>query len=71
MNLFGNLYLGYQTHLIHVIFARKQWLAIHQLQENAPNRPHINCCGVVSGIQEQLWGPVPPCNHVLRHDVIL
>lgn len=64
-------YLGDEAHLVHVVAAGEEGLAVEELQEDAADGPDVDGGGVVRGVEQELGGAVPPRDHVLRHHVAL
>lgn len=46
-----------------VALARKDGLAKQHFSEDAANTPHVDSGGILSKLQQKLWGPIPPCYH--------
>ena len=61
-------HLDYQTHLMNVVFPREEGLSAENLGQDAPHRPDINRACVILAAQKKLWRPIPPCDHILRHE---
>lgn len=59
-----------ELELVDVVLARKQRLARQELREDAPHGPHVDGGRVLLLGEQQLGGPVPPRDHVLRHEAL-
>ena len=53
------------SHLADVVLPGEERLAPQQLGEDAPDGPHVYSLGVVLAGEHDLWGAVPPSDHVL------
>jgi hypothetical protein len=60
-----------ELELVDVVLARKQRLARQELRKDAPHGPHVDGGRVLLLGEQQLGGPVPPRDHVLRHEALL
>ncbi|KAM0859882.1 hypothetical protein ACQ4PT_046899 [Festuca glaucescens] len=63
--------LGDEPHLVHVVPPREERRPVDELHEDAPDGPDVDGRRVVGGVEQQLGGPVPPRDDVLRHHVAL
>mmetsp|Transcript_54149 Transcript_54149/g.144737 ORF Transcript_54149/g.144737 Transcript_54149/m.144737 type:complete len:262 (-) Transcript_54149:276-1061(-) len=56
-----------ECQLMARIVSRKERLPSEHLRENAPDRPDINCHGVVAPRTQHFWRTIPARAHVFRH----
>lgn len=50
--------------LIEIVIAREKWRAAQQLCKDAAKGPDIESIGIVTGIEDDLGGAIPSCDHV-------
>lgn len=60
-----------EIQLIEVILSRKQWLTIDDFPHNTANGPDINGLIIIIPANQQLRRSIPPCRHIIRHDLII
>lgn len=60
-----------EQQLVAVVLAREEGLAEVHLRENAADRPHVDCLGVLGQREHDLRGAVPARGHVLREIGVL
>ena len=60
-----------EVQLIEVILPREQRFSIDDFCHNAANGPDVNGPIVIIPADEQLWRPIPPGRHIIRHYLII
>lgn len=52
-------------YLLQVVIARQQGRPADHLRDDAADAPHVELVGLLLGVEDDLWGAVPP-----RHDLL-